>query len=122
MKLALPTLLLTSMASLPYAAARVGQTTKAGEKILKLKSQQPLDPRKVHLAPKDASEVNRIVNGEDAETADEGEFPFYVKWLESGNLFCGVVSHPRRHCPHCRSLRSEHWKPSRYRGRLLWVR
>ena len=62
MKLALAALLLPAMASLPYAAARVGQKTKAEQKILKLKSQ-------------DSSVENRIING---ENADQGEFPFYV--------------------------------------------
>ena len=85
MKIALAALLLSAMASLPYAAARVGQEikagqkTKAGQKNLKLKSQQQLGHHKVHLATKqtlkDASEENRIIN---RENADQGEFPFYL--------------------------------------------
>jgi hypothetical protein len=71
------------MASLPYAAA------KLGPKAFSPSSKTPMDPHKVHLAPvptlEDATE-HRIIGG---EVAESGEFPFYVLWLDEDVGFCG---------------------------------
>jgi hypothetical protein len=83
MTLARATLLLASVAHLPYAAARIGP------KAFRQSSEKPMDPHKAYLAPvptrQDTTE-HRIIGG---EAAEQGEFPFYVKWLGEDGGFCG---------------------------------
>ena len=88
MKLTLA-IILTSLAFVPYAMARVGL------KPPKLNSQKSMDPHKVQLAPvptlKDTTEEHRIVGG---EVTRQGEFPFYVFWIDyDGNICSGSLIH-----------------------------